>query len=142
MATMTFSLHPQLAADTHLIGDLLACRALLMNNSRFPWVILVPRKDGLRELFDLSAEDYTAVMAEVRMVSKAFASETRADKMNIAALGNMVPQLHLHIIARYKTDAAWPNPVWNSGSAATPYHASELSEKLAQLRIVFNITKM
>ncbi|MDX2112662.1 MAG: HIT domain-containing protein [Alphaproteobacteria bacterium] len=139
---MTFSLHPQLAADTHLIGDLPACRLLLMNNSSFPWVILVPRKDGLRELFDLSAEDYTAVMAEVRLVSEAFASETRADKMNIAALGNMVPQLHIHIIARYKTDAAWPNPVWNSGIAATPYHASELSEKLAQLRIVFNITKM
>jgi len=139
---MTFSLHPQLTADTLPIGELSICRLLLMNNKQFPWLILVPKRVGLREVFDLSPEDYSLVMQEVRSIAEPFAHHTKADKINIAMLGNMVPQLHIHIIARFTSDAAWPNPVWNSGVAATTYRESELSEKLAQLRTAFNITKM
>ena len=116
-----FALHPQLAADTFIVGDLPVCRVLLMNNSRFPWLILVPRCDGLRELFDLSDVDYHVAMEEVRFVSQQFAQLTGAFKMNVAALGNMVPQLHIHIIARFENDAAWPSPVWNSAHSATAY---------------------
>jgi len=139
---MTFTLHPQLTADTLPIGELSICRLLLMNNKQFPWLILVPKRVGLREVFDLSPEDYSLVMQEVRSIAEPFAHHTKADKINIAMLGNMVPQLHIHIIARFTSDAAWPNPVWNSGVAATTYRESELSEKLAQLRTAFNITKM
>lgn len=137
-----FSLHPKLAADTLPIGDLALCRVQLMNNKQFPWLILVPRRKGLRELFDLASEDYAAVMEEVRWVATAFASHTKAHKMNIAALGNMVPQLHIHIIVRFTSDAAWPNPVWNSGAQSIAYSAAEIEEKLHQFRTLFNITKM
>lgn len=123
---MPFSLHPSLENDTLLIGDLPLCRVLLMNNAHFPWLILVPRRAGLRELFELKPDDYKTVMNEVRGVAEKFATFCRADKINIAALGNMVPQLHIHIIARFATDPAWPNPVWNCGIAPAPY-AAEIS---------------
>ena len=126
---MSFSLHPQLAADTITICALKLCRVLLMNNILFPWLILVPMRDGLRELFDLTPEDYQAAMSEVRHVSQVFARITNADKMNVAALGNMVPQLHIHIIARFMNDAAWPQPVWGHAAKAQAYELNEL-EKL------------
>lgn len=129
-----FSLHPQLENDTHLIGDLPLCHVLLMNNAHFPWLILVPRRTHLKELFDLSSEDYTQCMQEIRMVSEKFCAFTKADKINVAALGSMVPQLHVHIIARYKSDKAWPNPVWNSGVAPIPYEESALLAILADLK--------
>ncbi|MDE3060319.1 MAG: HIT domain-containing protein, partial [Pseudomonadota bacterium] len=106
-----FTLHPKLAQDTVSVGDLPVCRALLMNDSRFPWLILVPKRDGLRELFDLEIADYPAIMEEVRYTAERFAALTGAYKMNVATLGNMVPQLHIHIIARQTSDAAWPQPV-------------------------------
>jgi diadenosine tetraphosphate (Ap4A) HIT family hydrolase len=85
-------------------------------------------REGLRELYDLPAEEYHAVMSEIRHVSQQFAALTNADKMNVAALGNMVPQLHIHIIARYATDAAWPQPVWNASAKAQAYGETELKE--------------
>ncbi len=118
---MGFTLHPQLAADTFVVGDLPLCRVLLMNNRHFPWLILVPMREAKRELFDLSTEDYPLAMSEVRSVSEQFCTLTSADKINVAALGNMVPQLHIHIIARYTRDAAWPSPVWNAPVTAEPY---------------------
>jgi diadenosine tetraphosphate (Ap4A) HIT family hydrolase len=118
-----FAIHPQLASDSIPIGDLPVCRVLLMNNRHFPWLILVPRREGLRELFDLQPEDYKAVMGEVRHSAERFARLTSAHKMNVAALGNMVPQLHIHIIARKTDDASWPQPVWNAGVKAEPYQA-------------------
>ena len=132
----TLTLHPQLAADTIHIKDLTLCRVLLMNNRHFPWLILVPMREGLRELFDLAEDDYHTSMSEVRQVSQQFAKLTNAHKMNVAALGNSVPQLHIHIIARYMHDAAWPQPVWNSALKAEPYTASE------QVLWIENITKM
>ena len=118
---MGFTLHPQLAADTFLVGDLALCRVLLMNNQNFPWLILVPMRENKRELFDLSTDDYPLAMSEVRSVSEQFCKLTDADKLNVAALGNMVPQLHIHIIARYTHDAAWPSPVWNAPVTTEPY---------------------
>lgn len=114
---MSFTLHPQLAGDTAQVADLAVCRVLLMNHAAFPWLILVPMREGLRELHELEDADFTLAMDEVRRVSRALQQFTKADKMNIGALGNMVPQLHIHVIARLRTDAAWPNPVWNSGVA-------------------------
>jgi diadenosine tetraphosphate (Ap4A) HIT family hydrolase len=141
---VSFELHKQLEADTIFICDLPLSRVLLMNNSNFPWLILVPRKSALKELFDLG-HDYPIAMQEVRMVSEKMAQHTRADKMNIAALGNMVPQLHIHIIARFKDDSAWPNPVWNSGITPASYNAEETREVTAQILSWLgfgNITKM
>lgn len=88
-----FELHPQLLADTHWIGDLPLCRVLLMNNSNFPWLVLVPRRVGLRELFELSDADQLQWLAECNLISRVLVAELAAEKLNIAALGNMVPQL-------------------------------------------------
>jgi len=129
-----FTLHPVLAADCAIIGDLAICRVLLMKNARFPWLVLVPKRENLRELHDLSASEYLIVMEEIRSVSSRFSALTGAHKMNVAALGNMVPQLHIHVIARFTDDAAWPQPVWNSGISATPYSTQELGELIASYR--------
>jgi diadenosine tetraphosphate (Ap4A) HIT family hydrolase len=136
---VTFSLHPQLAADTIPIGNLPHCRLLLMNNAHFPWLILVPRGEGLREIFDLPPEKYALVMDEVRSVAETFHTHTQAHKMNIATLGNMVPQLHIHIIARFENDVAWPNPVWNCGVAAHGYEEEEKQALLSTLREITNL---
>lgn len=130
---MSFELHTQLAADTIHVTDLKICRVLLMDNSNFPWLILVPMRENLREIFNLSSEDYTQAMEEIRTVSQKFSEFTKADKMNVAALGNMVPQLHIHIIARFKNDSAWPNPVWNSGVAGKAYEPEKSAELIRQL---------
>lgn len=121
---MTFTLHPKLAIDTLPVGDLPLCSVLLMSNAHFPWLILVPRRAGLRELFDLEPHEYTEAMQEVHMVAQKFSDYTRADKMNVAMLGNMVSQLHIHIIARFDEDAAWPNPVWSYTGKPRTYAAA------------------
>ncbi len=139
---MSFTLHPQLEKNTFFVGDLPLCRVLLMNNQQFPWLISVPRRETIRELFELAQEDYQIAMNEVRFISEQFAAFTKADKMNVAALGNMVPQLHIHIIARYKNDTAWPNPVWNSGVPVSPYDTEKVEQLIHKLRKFLNITKM
>ena len=136
---MTFSLHPQLAKDNVHIGNLALCRVLLMNNRHFPWLILVPMRENLRELFDLTADDYAKTMEEIRHTAQRFAALTGAHKMNIAALGNMVPQLHIHLITRFTHDAAWPNPVWNAGVAPEPYDPEELAEWVEKVREMLGI---
>jgi diadenosine tetraphosphate (Ap4A) HIT family hydrolase len=141
---MGFLLHSQLASDAVAVGDLPVCRVLLMNNRHFPWLILVPRRPGMRELFDLAPDDYRMVMDEIRFTAAQAAYMTQADKMNIATLGNQVPQLHIHIIARFEKDAAWPNPVWGVGTAQ-PYQRQELTDIIATLQRTLNlsnITKM
>ncbi len=107
-----FVLHPQLAQDTHVVTDLPLCRVLLMNESRYPWLILVPRRAGVREIIELSADERTQLWAESDQVSRVLMALFQPDKLNLGALGNLVPQLHLHHIARYQSDAAWPAPVW------------------------------
>ena len=107
-----FVLHPQLAQDTHFVTDLPLCRVLLMNESRYPWLILVPRRASVREIIELSADERTQLWTESDQVSRVLMALFQPDKLNLGALGNLVPQLHLHHIARYQTDAAWPAPVW------------------------------
>lgn len=118
---MSFTLHPQLERDSFFIEDLSVSRLLLMNDIRFPWLILVPRKPDVRELIDLSTEEYAKVMQEIRHVSEITHKAFSPDKLNVAALGNVVPQLHIHVIARYENDSAWPNPVWSSKQALDGY---------------------
>jgi diadenosine tetraphosphate (Ap4A) HIT family hydrolase len=120
MSEIGWSLHPQLHADTVPVCDLALSQLLAMNDANFPWLILVPRRVGASEIIDLGAEQ-SVLMDEISRVSRALKDETRCDKLNVAAIGNMVPQLHIHIVARRKDDAAWPKPVWG----ATPRRAYE-----------------
>lgn len=128
-----FELHQQLAQDTVMVCQLTICQVLLMQDARFPWLILVPKKAGLRELHDLDSDDYHQVMDEVATVSKAMQTLTDAHKMNVASLGNQVPQLHIHIIARQPADPAWPGPVWGVGSSER-YSDDEIDVLVATLR--------
>ncbi len=131
-------LHPLLAREALPIASLGVCRLYLRNVSEFPWLLLVPMRDDIREIYDLTAEDYEQTMREVRSVAKHLAEITGADKMNVATLGNIVPQLHIHIIARFKTDPAWPNPVWNFAAPPTPYPADKANALIGQLRTIIN----
>lgn len=127
-----FELHVQLAKDCVVVGDLPLCRVLLMNDRRFPWLVLVPRREETVEFFQLTALDQRLLWEEVGGVAPALAGDTRADKMNVAALGNIVPQLHVHVVARFQDDAAWPGPVWGCGSAER-FDDEALSQRLQEL---------
>jgi diadenosine tetraphosphate (Ap4A) HIT family hydrolase len=113
MSEIGWSLHPQLHADTVPVCDLALSQLLAMNDANFPWLILVPRRADVSEIIDLGAEQ-SVLMDELALVSRALKDETRCDKLNVAAIGNMVPQLHIHIVARRKDDTAWPKPVWGA----------------------------
>ena len=128
-----FVLHPQLAQDTQFVTDLPLCRVLLMNDSRYPWLILVPRRADIREIIELSADERTQLWTESDQVSRVLMALFQPDKLNLGALGNLVPQLHLHHIARFKTDAAWPAPVWGKFPPLA-YSASQAAERLQALR--------
>ncbi len=126
-----FTLHPQLKSDTFFITDLALCRVLLMNNRLFPWLILVPRVEEAREIIDLPETKRHLLMDEISSLSLIVKKLFSPDKINVAALGNQVPQLHIHVIARFAKDNAWPNPVWGNGHEA--YGDSRpLLEKLRQ----------
>jgi diadenosine tetraphosphate (Ap4A) HIT family hydrolase len=129
----SFDLHPQLAADCVVVGDLTLCRLLLMGDANYPWCILVPRRAGVREIHELVEADQHALLEEVSRLSAAMQSAFAADKMNVAALGNVVPQLHVHVIARRVGDAAWPRPVWGAVPRVTYAH-SERAAVIARLR--------
>ena len=131
--TARFPIHPMLEADTHPIGDLPLSQLLLMDDARYPWLILVPRIAGARELIDLDEGDQRSLLAEISAVGRAFEALLRPDKLNIAALGNVVPQLHVHLIARYTTDAAWPKPVWGQGERVA-YAESTRTARIAEFR--------
>lgn len=107
-----FALHPQLAADCLEIGDWPLCRVLRMNDRTYPWLILVPRVAGARDMIDLTEADQMRLTREIALASTALRRELQCDKLNVAALGNVVPQLHIHVIARFTKDAAWPKPIW------------------------------
>lgn len=128
-----FSLHPQLAADTFLVTDLELCRVLLMNDSQYPWLIAVPRVPGLTEWDELTPRETAVYMEESRQILAALRSLYAPDKLNIAALGNMVPQLHIHHIARFRTDAAWPQPIWGA-HPPQPYSEHDRDLQLQRLR--------
>ncbi|HXX25930.1 MAG TPA: HIT family protein [Pseudolabrys sp.] len=123
-----FTLHPQLAKDTVPVGDLPLSRILLANDANFPWLILVPRRTGLTELIDLEENEQMQLLGEIANSARALKAITSCDKLNIAALGNQVSQLHVHVIARKHSDAAWPKPVW--GAAASSAYAPDARERL------------
>jgi diadenosine tetraphosphate (Ap4A) HIT family hydrolase len=114
-----FTLHPRLASDTTFVADWGLSRVLLMDDARFAWLILVPRRMGAIELHDLGPLDRSLLIEEVARASVALKTATGATKINTGALGNIVPQLHLHVVARNPGDAAWPGPVWGWGSPVT-----------------------
>jgi diadenosine tetraphosphate (Ap4A) HIT family hydrolase len=107
-----WSLHQQLAADTHSVGDLPLSRVLIIKDANYPWVILVPRRNEVSEILDLAPAEQSELMGEIVRTAGVLKDITACDKLNIAALGNVVPQLHVHVIARSKGDPAWPHPVW------------------------------
>jgi len=128
-----FELHPKLTADTFEVTRLPLCRVLLMNDATYPWLILVPQRPALRELFELDDEEQMQFMRESSQVARIMLAHFKAEKINIAALGNVVPQLHIHHIARYSNDPAWPAPVWGHAPAA-PYTEEQLKKRLEVLR--------
>ena len=123
-----FELHPRLQADTQILGDLPLCRVLQAKDSQYPWLILVPRVAGLREIHHLLPEQQQQLMQESCAVATLMEEALGPDKINVAALGNLVPQLHLHHVARFSTDAAWPGPIWGA-HPAIPYQAQDLRQQ-------------
>ncbi|MCO5132337.1 MAG: HIT family protein [Xanthobacteraceae bacterium] len=128
-----WSLHPQLDNDTAPVGDLPLCRVLLIRDANYPWLVLVPRRPGAVEIIDLDAAAQAQLMIEIASASRALRDITSCDKLNVAALGNMVPQLHIHVIARRRTDAAWPRPVWGV-APARPYDVNDMRQLIETLR--------
>lgn len=128
-----FELDARLAADTVAVVRGACCAVRLMNDAHYPWLILVPRRPGLRDFHDLAGADMADTVAEIAAASRALQALYDPAKINVAALGNMVPQLHIHVIARRSDDAAWPAPVWGA-VPAWPYTEAALAERLAGLR--------
>ena len=125
--TTSFKIHSKLQDDCVYLGRMKLCEVLLMNDNRFPWVILVPRIPGLRDFHELPEDSRPDLFNEIEVVSQTLKKQYKADKINVAALGNQVPQLHVHIIARRQSDEAWPGPVWGSGTIQ-PYSRDALAE--------------
>lgn len=132
MSEPGWSLHPQLAADTAPVDDLALSRLLVMNDADYPWLILVPRRADARDMIDLGGEQ-ALLMDEISMVSQALKDQTRCDKLNVAAIGNVVPQLHIHIVARRIGDRLWPKPVWGA-TAGRRYEPAALERFAANIR--------
>jgi diadenosine tetraphosphate (Ap4A) HIT family hydrolase len=128
-----FELHPQLAADCETLGRFELCRLLLMNDANYPWCILVPERAGVREIYELAPVDQQQLLRESSALAAGMARVFDADKMNVAALGNVVPQLHVHHIVRHTSDPAWPAPVWGK-VPVRPYTSAELQEVKVKLR--------
>ncbi len=131
--TPTFSLDSRLAADTLAVADLPLSAVRLMNDATYPWLILVPRREGAVEIVDLSPADRGQLMEEIATVSGVLRAMTACDKLNVAALGNMVSQLHVHVIGRFAGDPAWPGPVWGK-APAQPYADAPREGFIAALR--------
>ena len=133
MPESAWSLHPQLAKDRIDIGDLPLSRVLVIKDANYPWLLLVPRREGAVEIIDLDEVAQAQLMTEITRVSRAVKEITKCDKLNVAALGNMVPQLHIHIIARRTGDVAWPRPVWGV-APPLPHDAQEVQQFISAVR--------
>src|SRR5215813_13106896 len=127
-----WSLHPQLTQDTIDIGDLPLCKVLVIKDANYPWLLLVPRREAV-EIIDLDDVEQAQLTTEVSRVARALKEITKCDKLNIAALGNVVPQLHVHVIARRRSDVAWPRPVWGV-APPLPHDAEEVQHFISALR--------
>jgi diadenosine tetraphosphate (Ap4A) HIT family hydrolase len=135
MSDNSFVLDARLQNDTRHVTSLPLCDVLLMNDTRFPWLVLVPRRTGMTEICDLSTSDQALLWREVTRASEVLRSLAPFDKLNLGALGNIVRQLHVHVVGRREGDAAWPGPVWGSG-VALPYDEQVLASLLDRLRVV------
>lgn len=135
-----FELDPTLERDTMQIGDLDLCRVLLMNDCQYPWVILVPKVSDITEIYQLNPKQQMTLMEESNQVLALMAKELDADKMNVAALGNVVSQLHIHHIVRYNFDKAWPAPVWGA-FPVEPYSSEKLELMVVRFQKLFSNIK-
>ncbi len=135
-----FVLDSQLKNDTIELGSLPLCELLLMNDSNYPWVILVPRREGLRELVELPAADQLQFTVESNAVAHLLQTQFSAEKLNIAALGNVVSQLHVHHIARFANDACWPKPVWGA-APSLPYTPPQLAEVIEKIHAGLSVDR-
>lgn len=133
MTCGAFALDPRLAADTRLVVSLPLCDVQLMNDAGYAWLVLVPRRGGLTEIADLTDNDQAELWREVNLTGRALRAIAPCDKLNLGALGNIVRQLHVHVVARCENDAAWPGPVWGHAEPQ-PYSEVALHERLAALR--------
>lgn len=129
----TFQLHPNLIRDCFEVGRFALSRVLLMNDSQFPWLILVPQRNDITEIVQLTAEDRQQLMIESGWLAESLVELYKPDKLNIAAIGNLVPQLHLHHVARYRSDIAWPAPIWGKFPTIA-YSEQEAETQTARLR--------
>ena len=127
------ALHPALRRDCLLVGRFRLCHLLLMKDASYPWCILVPDRDNIFEIHQLRKSDQLQLIRESSILAAALERVFRADKINIAALGNIVPQLHIHHVVRYRDDKAWPAPVWGAGEVK-PYSKAALQAALEKLR--------
>ena len=131
-----FQLHERLAADTAEVTALRLCRVLLMRDTRYPWLILVPERADITEIHQMQSADRMQLMAEIVAASEVVAELFQPDKINVGALGNLVPQLHVHVLGRRRDDQAWPGPVWGHG-VPEPYARDALDDILERLRAAF-----
>ncbi len=130
---MAFQLHPRLEQDSIAIGQFSLSKLRLINDSQYPWFILVPKRPDIREVFQLSETEQQLLRQESSLLAKMLAELYSADKMNIATIGNIVSQLHVHHIVRYKTDIAWPAPVWGKFDAI-PYTERQIEKIVVQVK--------
>ncbi len=128
-----FELNERLRSDTIRIGRLELSIVLLMNDRSLPWLILVPEREGIKEIVELSATERSLLMEEMALVSEAIRNLYNPDKINIGALGNLVPQLHVHVMGRFTHDRAWPGPIWGTGPVE-PYREDDLNKVVAAFR--------
>ena len=130
---MAFALHPDLQRDGIVVGSFDLCLVLLINDSAYPWFVLVPQRDNIKDAIDLNESDYDLLSRESRVFGMAIKKIFAGDKLNVAALGNMTPQLHVHHIVRFKDDAAWPAPIWGF-QKMTPYDEAALNSTLERVQ--------
>lgn len=134
---MTFQMDHRLSDSSFFVADWDLCRVSLKNDSTYPWLYLVPRRDGIREMYELSTADQNQLIKEIGRAGKALSQIYNADKINTAALGNMVPQLHVHVFARFKTDISWPKPVWVVQADEIPYTDATKNAEIQKLNGFF-----
>ena len=127
-----FELDGRIDRDSELVKKLDHCQLRLQNDSRWPWLVMVPERNGMSEIFDLSPSDQALLSAEINRVAAAFKQATGATKINVGALSNIVRQLHVHVIARFEGDPNWPGPIWGFGHA-TPYEQSQKQNLIKKL---------
>ncbi len=134
------NLDPRLEESSVFVTDLELCQVRLSSNGKFPWILLIPRLDDITEIIDLEEASQILLLQEIALTSQILKDLFAPHKLNVAALGNVVPQLHVHVIARYTHDEAWPNPVWNSGVSET-YSEEALDKRISQLKDAYSVYK-